>query len=130
MKTIFEKIIDREVPADIVYEDATSIAFLVLHPQSKGHLIMIPKTPYGRVHLVPDDVLSDLMIKSKKIMLAMIAGLKCDYVQVEMVGLGVPEHFHIHLVPRMESDHIPESPYQSYEGDEKESYVKNIQNNL
>ncbi len=130
MKTIFEKIIDREIAADIVYEDDISIAFLVIHPQSKGHLIVVPKIPYGRVHLVPDDVLAKLMIISKKIIIAMMKGLSCDYVQVEMVGLGVPEHFHIHLVPRMESDHIPESPYQEYENSEKESYVSNIKNAL
>jgi histidine triad (HIT) family protein len=130
MKTIFEKIIAREIPADIVYEDDISIAFLVLHPQSKGHLIVVPKIPYGRVHLVPDDILAKLIVISKKIIVAMMQGLSCDYVQVEMVGLGVPEHFHIHLVPRMESDHIPESPYQEYENSERELYVNSIKNAL
>lgn len=41
--TIFKKIIDREVPADIVYEDERSLAFRDVDPQAPTHVLVIPK---------------------------------------------------------------------------------------
>ena len=43
-RTIFHKIIDREVPAAIVYEDDAVIAFKDIHPKDTTHLLFIPKT--------------------------------------------------------------------------------------
>lgn len=42
-KNIFQKIIDREIPARIVYEDDLCLAFEDIHPQAPAHLIVIPK---------------------------------------------------------------------------------------
>jgi len=42
-KTVFKRIIDREIPADIVYEDDLCIAFRDIHPEASTHLILIPK---------------------------------------------------------------------------------------
>lgn len=43
MPTIFNKIIDREIPADIVYEDDVCLAFRDINPQAPTHLLVIPK---------------------------------------------------------------------------------------
>ena len=42
-ETIFSKIIRREVPADIVYEDDLALAFRDIHPQAPVHILVIPK---------------------------------------------------------------------------------------
>ena len=42
-KTVFKKIIDREIPADIVYEDQYCLAFKDIHPQAPVHIIVVPK---------------------------------------------------------------------------------------
>jgi histidine triad (HIT) family protein len=42
-KTIFKRIIDREIPADIVYEDDLCLAFRDVHPQAPVHVLLIPK---------------------------------------------------------------------------------------
>ena len=42
-KSIFKRIIDREIPADIVYEDALCLAFKDANPQAPTHLLIIPK---------------------------------------------------------------------------------------
>ncbi len=44
-KTLFEKIIDREIPADIVYEDAQCIAFRDINPQAPTHVLVVPRKP-------------------------------------------------------------------------------------
>lgn len=41
--TIFQKIIDREIPADIVYEDERALAFRDINPQAPTHILVIPK---------------------------------------------------------------------------------------
>ncbi len=47
--TIFQKIIDREIPADIVFEDERSLAFRDVNPQAPVHVLVIPKKPIARI---------------------------------------------------------------------------------
>ncbi|WP_245395440.1 histidine triad nucleotide-binding protein [Anthocerotibacter panamensis] len=49
MATLFERIIAREIPADIVYEDDLSLAFRDINPQAPVHLLVIPKKPLPQV---------------------------------------------------------------------------------
>jgi histidine triad (HIT) family protein len=49
-KSIFKKIIDREIPAKIVYEDDLCLAFEDIHPQAPTHLIVIPKKEIATVN--------------------------------------------------------------------------------
>ena len=54
--TIFTKIIEREIPADIVYEDELALAFRDINPQAPTHILVIPKRPIARITDVePDD---------------------------------------------------------------------------
>ncbi|WP_019806532.1 histidine triad nucleotide-binding protein [Saccharomonospora halophila] len=48
-KTLFERIIDREVPADIVYETDTTLVFRDINPQAATHVLVVPKTRYRDV---------------------------------------------------------------------------------
>jgi histidine triad (HIT) family protein len=49
MKTLFEKIIAREIPAQIVYEDDRVLAFRDINPQAPTHALIVPKKPLARV---------------------------------------------------------------------------------
>jgi histidine triad (HIT) family protein len=48
-KTLFEKIVVREIPAEIVYEDDLVLAFRDIKPQAPTHVLIIPKRPIPRV---------------------------------------------------------------------------------
>ena len=52
-KTIFERIVDREIPADILYEDDHVLAFRDLTPQAPVHILLIPKKHHTRHGTVP-----------------------------------------------------------------------------
>jgi len=52
-KTVFEKIIDREIPARIAYETSDVLAFHDIQPQAPVHVLVIPKRPYSRIDEVP-----------------------------------------------------------------------------
>ena len=47
--TLFQKIIDKEIPADIIYEDDISLVFKDINPQAPTHLLIIPKKPIVKV---------------------------------------------------------------------------------
>ena len=49
MTTIFSKIIAREIPADIVYEDEHCLAFKDIHPQAPVHILVVPKKEIARL---------------------------------------------------------------------------------
>ena len=53
--TIFKKIIDREIPADIVYEDDQCLAFRDISPQAPTHVLVIPKKEIASVDALADD---------------------------------------------------------------------------
>ncbi|MBH32269.1 MAG: histidine triad nucleotide-binding protein [Gammaproteobacteria bacterium] len=65
-KTLFEKIIDREIPSDIIYEDNECIAINDINPQAPTHLLLIPKKPIKKLSDSKDDdknMLGHLMLK-------------------------------------------------------------------
>ncbi len=53
--TIFRKIIDREIPADIVYEDDLCLAFRDIAPQAPTHVLVIPKKPITSVDEIAEE---------------------------------------------------------------------------
>ena len=64
-KTLFEKICAREIPAEILHEDAHCIAFRDISPQAPHHILIIPRKPIPRVALAaPEDaaVLGHLLL--------------------------------------------------------------------
>ena len=49
-KTLFEKICDKEIPADIVYEDDQVLAFRDINPKAPTHVLVIPRKPIPRIN--------------------------------------------------------------------------------
>lgn len=54
-ETLFTKIINREIPADIVFEDEQCLAFRDINPQAPVHLLIIPKKPIATVNDIGED---------------------------------------------------------------------------
>lgn len=54
-KTLFQRIIDKEIPADIVYEDHQCLAFRDISPQAPTHVLVIPKKPIVSVATLADE---------------------------------------------------------------------------
>ncbi|MCH6200663.1 HIT family protein [Aquiflexum sp. LQ15W] len=105
MATIFTKIINKEIPAEIIAEDERFIAFLDIMPLVKGHVLVVPKQEVDYIFNLDDDTLSGLHIFAKKVAKAIDKTIKCTRVGVAVIGLEVP-HVHIHLVPLRTMDDI------------------------
>lgn len=70
MKTLFEKIIAREIPAALVYEDDQVAAFRDINPQAPVHVLIVPRKPVPRVALAgPEDqaLLGHLLLKAAEV---------------------------------------------------------------
>lgn len=100
---IFCKIVAGEIPAQKTYEDASSIAFLDIHPKGPKHTLLIPKTHYQWFEEMPDEVSDPLFRAAKKISQDLKKEMGADYVKLSIVGTDVP-HVHVHLIPRFLKD--------------------------
>jgi len=101
-KSIFQKIIDREIPAKIVYEDDLCLAFEDIDPKAPVHLIVIPKRTIASVDDVSaedEDVVGHLFAAMGKI--AAELGLSAGYRVVTNCGRDAGQevmHLHFHLL--------------------------------
>ncbi|XP_008292381.1 histidine triad nucleotide-binding protein 2, mitochondrial isoform X1 [Stegastes partitus] len=68
--TIFSKVIDRSIPADIIYEDEKCLAFRDISPQAPVHFLVIPRVPIPRISAARDDdaeLLGHLLVVAKNV---------------------------------------------------------------
>ncbi len=104
METIFSKIINREIPANIVYEDELCLAFLDINPLSKGHTLVIPKTYACNFLDIDTETLMHLTKVSQKIAQTMQTALGAKgvniYTNAGKLANQQVMHFHIHVIPR------------------------------
>jgi len=98
MESLFTKIVRGEIPSFKIAETDQFYAFLDIRPLAEGHTLVIPKQEIDYVFDIEDDVLSDLMVFSKKIARAIKMVIPCKKVGIAVIGLEVP-HAHIHLIP-------------------------------
>jgi len=98
-ETIFSKIIRKEIPADIVYEDDLVLAFRDISPQAPVHILLIPKKPIVNIATATAEdqsLLGHLLLTAKQV--AQLAGLTNGYRIVINTGdEGGQTVYHLHL---------------------------------
>lgn len=98
-KTLFEKIIDREIPGDIIYEDAQCIAFRDINPGAPLHVLVVPRKPIPKLTDATDEdreLLGHLMLICSKI--AAQEGYADAFRVAINNGAGAGQSvFHLHL---------------------------------
>lgn len=99
-ETIFSKIIRRELPADIVYEDDEVMAFRDINPQAPVHVLVIPKVEIATVNDIQPqqaELVGKMVLAAQKI--AAAEGIADDGFRlvVNCNGHGCQEVFHLHL---------------------------------
>ena len=101
-ETIFTKIINREIPAEIVYEDDKCLAFKDVAPQAPMHILIIPKKPLAKLSEATDEdtqLLGHLMYTAQKVAMAQDYG--DDFRVVINNGIKAGQtvfHLHLHLL--------------------------------
>ncbi len=98
MPSIFTRIINREIPGQIVAEDENNIAFLDINPLVLGHTLVVPKTEIDYLFDLEDHSFVALQQFSKRVAKGLKKAIPCQRIGVAVIGLEVP-HCHIHLIP-------------------------------
>jgi histidine triad (HIT) family protein len=105
---IFCQIIDKKVPAKIIYENENVICFLPKKVEVYGHTLVVPKKHYADLYDIPTDILCDLVQIAQKLTL--------EYKQkINATGMNLMHtsgkdgqqsvfHFHFHLLSRFKDD--------------------------
>jgi histidine triad (HIT) family protein len=106
-QNIFALILRGEAPCYKIYEDADVLAFLDIFPQSRGHVLVIPKAAQARNILDVDPaVLGKMMSAAQRLTRILVDELQPDGVQIAQFN-GAPAgqtvfHIHVHIIPRWE----------------------------
>jgi histidine triad (HIT) family protein len=102
METIFTKIINKEMPADIIYEDEVALVFKDIQPQAPTHLLIIPKKPIPKLSdASPEDqeLLGHLMLVAGEV--SRMLELDDTFRLVTNNGANAGQsvfHLHLHLL--------------------------------
>ena len=106
VETIFQKIIDKEIPADIIYEDEKSLVFKDINPVAPTHILIIPKKQIEKISDAEEtdqDLLGHLLLVAGKV--ARQLGVENAFRLVVNNGAGAQQtvfHLHIHLIAERE----------------------------
>jgi len=108
---IFCKIVAKDIPADLVYEDDLTLAFLDNSPINPGHTLLIPKSHKDHLWDLEKEDYHYIMDTTKKIQSALQKTYSPPKVGLVVEGFGVA-HAHLHVIPIYSSEdlnkpHIP-----------------------
>ncbi|MDR3547842.1 MAG: HIT family protein [Candidatus Pacebacteria bacterium] len=133
-ESIFDKIIKREIPAEIVYEDDTTIAFLDIHPNNPGHTLVVPKKPFKNLFDMDEAALTNLIKAVQKVAIAIKDGMRADGINIAMnndAAAGqIVFHAHMHVIPRFKDDGFKHFPTKEYAPGEAAVIAEKIRTQL
>ena len=105
MSTIFDKILDGEIPCHRVYEDEHVLAFLDIGPLSRGHTLVVPKERKARLHELSDEAGAAVGRVLPRIARAILQATGAtDYNVLQNNGTAAAQlvmHVHFHIIPRL-----------------------------
>jgi histidine triad (HIT) family protein len=105
---LFCKIIAKQIPAQVVYEDGHAFAFLDIHPSAPGHTMVIPKMHVPNLLELPEDEVGPLFRAVQH-----VAGMLSKALAPDGITMGANQgrasgqevdHLHVHLMPRWHGD--------------------------
>ena len=127
------KIVRREVPAHIVYEDEDTLAFLSTGPVTPGHTLVIPKKPFRNVFDIDGASFAAVMETVRKIAPAVrdAVGAKGVHINSNHEPEAGQEvfHLHMHIVPRHERN-FEFWPHEEYQEGEASEVAEKIRTEL
>ncbi|MCW4019290.1 MAG: HIT family protein [Candidatus Bathyarchaeota archaeon] len=108
---IFCRIVRKQAPVSVVYENEQVLAFMDIRPVSQGHTLIIPKEHYEDIFDTPDELLAVIHKVTKKIAVAVKAATKADGISIiQQNGAAAGQeifHLHVHVIPRFEGQKMP-----------------------
>lgn len=108
---IFCRIVHKQAPASIIYENKTVLSFLDIRPLNIGHTLVIPKSHYIDIFDIPEKELAKIYKISKQISIAVKKATNADGISlIQQNGKAAGQdifHLHVHVIPRFEGQKLP-----------------------
>jgi len=128
---LFCRIVSGDLPATIVYEDKTSLAFLDHRPLFHGHTLLVPREHFETLGDLSPQLIEPYFKAAKLLSLVVESAMDAEGTFVAMnnrVSQSVP-HLHVHIVPRRRKDGLKGFfwPRTKYKSDEE---IKEVQSKL
>jgi histidine triad (HIT) family protein len=105
---IFCKVLQGEIPAQVVDEDEHTVALLDINPWTRGHALVIPRRHARDLLEISDGDLANVAVAAKRLAARMRERLRCDGLDLlNATGQAAWQtifHFHVHVIPRYEDD--------------------------
>lgn len=123
---LFCKIINKEIPSEIIYEDDKILVFLDINPTTNGDTLVIPKEHYLDIFETPSDILEHMNKVMQELYPKYQEKLNCSGLTITTnkdYGQDI-KHFHIHFIPRYLDDEVKHSSNKDILKDIKD--IKNI----
>ncbi len=134
METIFSKIIRKEIPAEIIYEDDRVIVFLDIFPTNPGHTLIVPKEEVENLMATSDAALAHILSVAKKIapaILKTVGATDFNFISNNGPDAGqVIFHTHFHLIPRFKDDGYKMWGHKNVTTEELKALGEKIKKNL
>ena len=132
---IFCKIVRKQAPASIIYEDEVVMVFLDIRPLNMGHTLVIPKAHYVDIFDIPQDQLSQVHKIAKQVSFAIKKATNADGISIiQQNGKAAGQdifHIHVHVVPRFEGQKLPHfSDLKEVERAKLDTMAKKIKQHL
>ncbi len=107
---IFCKIVKKDIPSKIIFEDEICMAILDINPASIGHMLLMPKEHFMMMPMVPDEVLGHLGVISKYLSELLENTFDCKDVTTFIANGAAAgqqsQHFMMHIIPRYDGDKL------------------------
>jgi histidine triad (HIT) family protein len=105
---LFCKVLAHEIPAEFLWEEDETAAFMDINPWTRGHALVIPRNHSKDLYEVSDEDIAATTAGTKRLAKLMKERLGCDGINLlnccEAAAWQTVFHFHIHVIPRYEGD--------------------------
>lgn len=135
-KCIFCKIIEKQIPNAIIYEDNKFLAFMDRYPINHGHSLLVPKQHFNNILEMPKELVGELYSMVPFLANAIIKTIDSDGFNINQnngrSANQIIPHVHVHIVPRFSKEKIKgQWPTRKIAKiDELEIIAKKIQTNI
>lgn len=135
-KCIFCKIIEKQIPNAIIYEDKKFLAFMDRYPINHGHSLLVPKQHFNNILEMPKELVGELYSMVPFLANAIIKTIDSDGFNINQnngrSANQIIPHVHVHIVPRFSKEKIKgQWPTRKIAKiDELEIIAKKIQTNI
>ncbi len=131
---IFCKIVKKEIPSHIVYENDDVMAFLDANPTNPGHTLVVPKKHFPSLLETDDDAVKELFAAVKKVANAVKEAVGAQGINISVnndkAAGQIIFHTHVHVIPRFTGDGLKLWPQGKYKEGQAENIKKEVTKHL